>query len=73
MSSDRVPAGNVHTFANRGDAPVRVLNILAPGGFEQYLVEVAATLKPGAPPDPAAMAEVAARYDFEPVEEPAAS
>jgi mannose-6-phosphate isomerase-like protein (cupin superfamily) len=62
-----VPPGNVHTFANKGDEPVRVLNIIAPGGFEQYLVEVAAELLPGAAPDPARMAEIAARYDFETV------
>jgi mannose-6-phosphate isomerase-like protein (cupin superfamily) len=60
-----VPPGNVHTFANKGEAPVRVLNILAPGGFEQYLVEVAAELTPGSAPDPARMAEIAARYDFD--------
>jgi quercetin dioxygenase-like cupin family protein len=58
-----VPPGNVHTFSNPGDAPARALNVLAPGGFEQYLKEVAAL--PG-PPDPAAMAEIASKYDFEP-------
>ncbi|MEA2478392.1 MAG: hypothetical protein QOJ07_314 [Thermoleophilaceae bacterium] len=62
-----VPAGNVHAFANRGDEPVRALNVLAPGGFERYLAEVAAARAPGDPADPAAMAAVAARYDFEPV------
>ena len=62
-----VPPGNVHTFANKGDQPVRLLNIIAPGGFEQYLVDVAAELTPGSAPDPARMAEIAARYDFETV------
>lgn len=62
-----VPPGNVHTFSNPGDAPVRVLNLMAPGGFERYLREVAATLSPGTPPDPAVMGEIASRYDFEPV------
>ena len=55
------PPGTVHTFWNGSDAPVRFLNIMAPGGFEQYLKEVAAL--PG-PPDPAAMAAIASRYDF---------
>jgi mannose-6-phosphate isomerase-like protein (cupin superfamily) len=59
-----VPPGHVHRFSNPGDAPVRVLNLMAPGGFEQYLKEVAAALQPGEPPDPAAMARIAARYDF---------
>jgi mannose-6-phosphate isomerase-like protein (cupin superfamily) len=62
-----VPPGNVHTFANRSDAPVRMLNLMAPGGLEQYLKEVAAGMAPGEPPDPAEMAQVASRYDFRPV------
>jgi mannose-6-phosphate isomerase-like protein (cupin superfamily) len=62
-----VPPGNVHTFANRTDAPVRMLNLMAPGGFEQYLKEVAAATPPGELPDPAPMAEIASRYDFTPV------
>ena len=40
---------------------------MAPGGFEQYLKEVAATSAPGEAPDPATMAEIASRYDFVPV------
>ena len=60
-----VPPGNVHTFANRSDTTVRTLNLMAPGGFEQYLKEVAAAAG-GGPPDPAAMAEIASRYDFVP-------
>jgi mannose-6-phosphate isomerase-like protein (cupin superfamily) len=34
-----VPPGVVHTFANRGSVPARVLNILQPSGLEQYLKE----------------------------------
>jgi mannose-6-phosphate isomerase-like protein (cupin superfamily) len=60
-----VPPGNVHTFANRGDAPVRVLNLMFPAGLEQYLKRVAAE-SAGGPPDPARMAAIAADYDFEP-------
>lgn len=61
-----VPPGAVHTFSNRSEAPVRMLNLMAPGGFEHYLKEVAA-LSAAGPPDPALMAEIASRYDFEPV------
>lgn len=32
-----VPPGNVHTFANESDAPVRFLNFSSPGGFEGYM------------------------------------
>jgi quercetin dioxygenase-like cupin family protein len=60
-----VPPGVVHTFANETDEPARVLNLFAPGGFEAYLRELAAL--PG-PPDPATMAELASRYDFEVVD-----
>jgi quercetin dioxygenase-like cupin family protein len=61
------PPGAVHTFANPSDRPVRFLNVMAPGGFERYLKEVEAAMRPGAAPDPAAMARIASRYDFEPV------
>jgi uncharacterized cupin superfamily protein len=58
--------GTPHTFSNPGDAPVRVLNLMAPGGFEQYLKEMARAVAPGAQPDPEQMARIAAKYDFEP-------
>ena len=59
------PPGIVHTFANRSEAPARVLNVQSPGGLEQYLKEVAAE---GGVPDPARMAELAAKYDFVPLD-----
>lgn len=61
-----VPPGVVHTFSNPSSEPVRILNLMAPGGFERYLREVVAAMSTGAAPDPAAMAEIASRYDFEP-------
>jgi mannose-6-phosphate isomerase-like protein (cupin superfamily) len=61
------PPGVVHTFSNPTGETVRALNLMAPGGFEQYLKEAAAAIGDG-PPDPAVMAEIASRYDFEPVE-----
>jgi mannose-6-phosphate isomerase-like protein (cupin superfamily) len=60
-----VPPGNVHTFSNPGDTPVRALNLMAPGGFEQYLKEVAAVMPPDGTVDPAAMGRIASQYDFE--------
>ena len=42
-----------------------MLNLFAPGGFEAYLRELAALQ---GPPDPATMAELASRYDFEVVD-----
>jgi mannose-6-phosphate isomerase-like protein (cupin superfamily) len=57
------PPGTTHTFANRSSATVRLLNLMAPGGFEQYLKEVAAATGPGRA-DPGLMAAIAVRYDF---------
>jgi mannose-6-phosphate isomerase-like protein (cupin superfamily) len=62
-----VPPGVAHTFSNPSDETVRMLNLQAPGGLEQYLKELASELKPGEQPDPAVMAKIASRYDFAPV------
>ena len=59
--------GIVHTFANRGAAPARFLNIYQPAGNEQYLKEAVKRMVEGHPWSPAEMAEVASQYDFEPV------
>jgi mannose-6-phosphate isomerase-like protein (cupin superfamily) len=56
-----VPPGNPHTFSNRSEEPVSVLNLMAPAGFERYLREAAAT---SGPIDAARMAEIASKYDF---------
>jgi quercetin dioxygenase-like cupin family protein len=57
-----VPPGVVHTFTNESAEPARVLNLFAPAGLEGYLRELAAL---GRASDPATMAELASRYDFE--------
>ena len=62
-----VPPGVVHTFANRGAAPARFLNIYQPAGNEQYLKEAMNRMVEGHPWSPTEMAEVASRYDFKPV------
>ncbi|HEU5432480.1 MAG TPA: cupin domain-containing protein [Thermomicrobiales bacterium] len=65
-----VPPGVVHTFSNPGSAAARFLDIFLPAGIEQYLKQALARMAAGAPWSPAEMAEVAARYDFEPVPAP---
>jgi quercetin dioxygenase-like cupin family protein len=60
-----VPPGVVHTFANRGAAPARFLNIYQPAGNEQYLKEAMKRMAEGHPWSPTEMAEVASRYDFD--------
>lgn len=60
------PRGEWHTFWNAGDVPARILEIIAPGGFEQAFREMHAL---GEALDPEAMAAIGARYgvdvDFE--------
>src|SRR5882672_12113054 len=34
------PRGQWHTFWNAGDAPCRILEIIAPAGFEQFFAEL---------------------------------
>jgi mannose-6-phosphate isomerase-like protein (cupin superfamily) len=58
-----VPPGTAHTFSNRTDQPVRLLNLGAPAGLESYLREMAGAMTDD-PVDPAAIAEIASRYDI---------
>ena len=58
------PRDQWHTFWNPTDEPTRILEIIAPGGFEHYFDELAAlTAQPDF--DPASLGEVAARYGLE--------
>ena len=40
-----VPPGRPHSFWNPGERPATYITVMAPGGFERYLVEVAAGLR----------------------------
>ena len=55
------PRGQWHTFWNAGDEPARILEIIAPAGFEQFFAELA-PLAGGNDPDPSAFEELCARY-----------
>jgi mannose-6-phosphate isomerase-like protein (cupin superfamily) len=63
------PRNQWHTFWNAGDEPCRILEIIAPGGFEDFfdeLVDKTAALT--GPPPPAFLAELdalGARYGLE--------
>lgn len=59
-----VPPGSVHTFANRRDETVRLLNVMAPAGLEGYLREVAEEADAGASEAERA-AGMVAKYDFQ--------
>jgi mannose-6-phosphate isomerase-like protein (cupin superfamily) len=62
-----VPPGTAHTFTNTTDEQVRLLNMNAPGGLDSYLMEMADAMADGVV-DPAAIAEIASRYDVAPVD-----
>jgi len=59
------PRGQFHTFWNAGDAPVRFLEIISPGGFERYFAELGALLAGNEPPDMGAITALAERYGLE--------
>jgi mannose-6-phosphate isomerase-like protein (cupin superfamily) len=58
------PRGQWHTFWNAGTEPARILELISPAGFERYFDEVVNLLQAG-PPDPDALAAIAARYGLE--------
>jgi quercetin dioxygenase-like cupin family protein len=58
------PRGVPHAFWNAGPEPARILEIIAPAGFEQYFADMAPLFNGPEPPDPAKVAEIAARYDL---------
>jgi mannose-6-phosphate isomerase-like protein (cupin superfamily) len=58
------PRNEWHTFWNAGDEPCRILEIIAPAGFEHFfeeLVNIGGALKA----EPDELAELAARYGHE--------
>ena len=60
------PRGQWHAFWNPGDEPARLLEIISPGGFEQYFAEIAPLLPPNREmPDEEKLGEVMARYGLE--------
>ena len=58
------PRNQWHTFWNAGDEPCRILEIIAPGGFEKFFEELVAGVGDG-PPEPASLAALGATYGLE--------
>jgi mannose-6-phosphate isomerase-like protein (cupin superfamily) len=56
------PRGISHAFWNPGPEPARVLEIIAPAGFEAYFRDLAPLFASGADIAPAAIDSIAARY-----------
>ncbi|MEU4674908.1 cupin domain-containing protein [Amycolatopsis sp. NPDC023774] len=55
------PRREMHTMWNAGAVPARIIEIISPGGFEQYFHDLADLLTDDRP-EPDAIAELAARY-----------
>src|SRR5215203_6852574 len=58
------PRDQWHTFWNAGDEPCRILEIIAPGGFEKFFDELVGAAADG-PPEPEWLAALGARYGLE--------
>ena len=58
------PRGQWHTFWNAGDEPCRILEIIAPAGFERFFEELV-DLGGVAQADPAVMGSLCERYALE--------
>src|SRR3712207_3786641 len=60
------PRDQWHTFWNAGDTPCRILEIIAPGGYENFFDElVEAGRDATGPPEPEWLAQLGARYGLE--------
>jgi mannose-6-phosphate isomerase-like protein (cupin superfamily) len=58
------PRDQWHTFWNAGDEPCRILEIIAPAGFERFFAELD-DLGGALQADPADLAALSARYELE--------
>ncbi|MGZ5335828.1 MAG: cupin domain-containing protein [Solirubrobacterales bacterium] len=58
------PRNQWHTFWNAGDEPARILEIIAPGGFEDFFEELV-DMGGGAEADPEALGALCARYGLQ--------
>ena len=60
-----VPPGEVHTFSNQSDQPVRFLNFNTPSGWENYMRDLGEAAASGQM-TPEAIGQIASKYDFKP-------
>ena len=61
------PRNQVHAMWNAGSTPARMIEIIAPAGFEGFFRGYA-DLNDAGPPDPAAVANLAAQYGLPPAD-----
>ena len=56
------PRRVAHAFWNAGEEEAKLLEVISPGGFEQYFADMAPLLNTGGPPDAEAVQKVQQRY-----------
>jgi hypothetical protein len=59
------PRGIPHAFWNPGDEPARLLEVITPGGFEDYFAALGGLFAGGGPPDLELLAGLAARFGLD--------
>jgi mannose-6-phosphate isomerase-like protein (cupin superfamily) len=59
------PRNQWHTFWNAGDTPCEIIEVISPGGFENFFRELAAVYATGSEPDLALFVELCERYGLE--------
>lgn len=59
------PRGQFHSFWNAGEEPLRFLEVITPGGFEDYFPELARIIPAAGAPDMEALGALGARYGLE--------
>jgi len=59
------PRGVPHAFWNAGDDPARLLEVITPGGFEDYFTALAQALAVDGPPDVARLVDVAQKFGLD--------
>ncbi len=59
------PRGVPHAFWNPTDQPSRLLEIIAPAGFENYFAELGEILTSSGPPDPTRLHAIADKYGLD--------
>jgi mannose-6-phosphate isomerase-like protein (cupin superfamily) len=59
------PRGQWHTLWNAGDEPLRFIELLIPGGVDEYFQQISSMLQAASAPDPAVVRRMAAEYGIE--------
>ncbi len=59
------PRGEAHSMWNAAQVPARMIEVISPAGFEHFFWGIGEAMAAGGPPDPEAMAALAAEHGLE--------